>query len=44
MNFVPRKFGKIYPEEEKYNVVTYDRRPYIGRVLEVEKKVKPLNS
>ena len=34
LSFVPRKFGKIYPEEEKYYVVTYDR-VYIGRVLKV---------
>ena len=36
VSFVPRKFGKIYPEEEKYYVVTYDRA-YIGRVLKVGK-------
>lgn len=32
-----KKLGKIFPEEEKYYVVTYDRRPYIGRVLKVGK-------
>lgn len=37
VSFVPRKFVKIYPEEEKYFVVTYDRRVYIGRVLKVRK-------
>ena len=36
VSFVPRKFGKIYPVEEKYYVVTYDRA-YIGRVLKVRK-------
>ena len=33
VSFVPRKFGKIYPEEEKYYEITYDWRAYIGRVL-----------
>ena len=36
VSFVPRKVGKIYPEEGKYYVVTYDRA-YIGRVLKVGK-------
>ena len=36
VSFVPRKFGKIYPEKEKCYVVTYDRT-YIGRVLKVVK-------
>lgn len=28
---------KIYPEEQKYYVKTYDRGVYIGRVLKVRK-------
>ena len=36
VSFVPGKFGKIYPEEEKYYVVTY-YKVYIGRVLKVRK-------
>ena len=36
VSFVPGKFGKIYPEENKYNVVTSDMA-YIGRFLKVRK-------
>ena len=36
MRSVPRKFEKIYPEEEKYYIVSY-YRAYIGRVLKVGK-------
>ena len=37
VKFIPKKYGKIYPEEEKYYVVNYDKKAYIGRVLKVSK-------